>query len=195
MKIRSAFVSNSSSSSFVILDEDQSHRTKIHFEGSIIKVPQTFGGTTEFDRSNLLYDDFGSKLNWAFLQAYYMDQYQSQYGDVSNERQQFLFEDEWWSEHSLKEFHNLVTFTKEILKEGLGLPKNFPIDIYLKDDEPNFGIWWNNIFELTDENSVPAFIDHQSMWMQNPQHLRIFEYNNLIKFLFNARSLILFKTE
>jgi hypothetical protein len=191
MKLRHGFVSNSSSSSFVILDKNDNF-TKIHFEGDIIKVPQTFGGETEFARNKQTHRMFGTKLNWAFLQAYYMDNYQSCYGDIVTRNDKPLFEDDWWREHFLSNYRNLITKVKDTLIDGLGLGSDVPIEIYLKDfsSDDNFGIWWNNHFDLKDEECVSAFIDHQSIWTQSPKNLEIFDGNNLKYFLFNPDSYI-----
>jgi hypothetical protein len=58
-----------------------------------------------------------------------------------------------------------------------------------------YGTWWNNNFKITEKNCVYASIDHQSSWMQNPQHLIIFDDNNLKTFLFKVNSHIKFDLE
>jgi hypothetical protein len=74
MKKREGFVSNSSSSSFVVmgngsnmLEEDFFKK----FEFDEINVPDTFGGETEFGWQMEEYHDFGDKLNIAVLGARY----------------------------------------------------------------------------------------------------------------------------
>lgn len=71
MKIRNGFISNSSSSSFIIFGENNFRIPKLHkaYNNNIILIPQTFGGTTDF-RSNNEYKDFADKLNFAALCAW-----------------------------------------------------------------------------------------------------------------------------
>jgi len=76
MKIRSGFVSNSSSSSFVVIGKGVRKRAKLHpaYTGgptSILDIPQTLGGATTFDGcSDEMCDNFIDRLNFASLIAY-----------------------------------------------------------------------------------------------------------------------------
>lgn len=77
MKVRIGFVSNSSSSSFVVVSDgilDQ--ETEDAFIESIRKkhvkfVPFQNGAECKFGWEEKEYNDVDTKLNWAFLQAYY----------------------------------------------------------------------------------------------------------------------------
>ena len=71
MKIRLGFVSNSSSSSFITIgSSDNLEMPQLHSAYSIreIRIPETFGGTTEWECS--AYSTFADRLNWAALMCY-----------------------------------------------------------------------------------------------------------------------------
>ena len=79
MKVRNGFVSNSSSSSFVVINT--STAAEYHDEVNTVdtsqplKVPETFGGETEFGWQIEKYYDIGSKINFAYLQAQFLGDY------------------------------------------------------------------------------------------------------------------------
>lgn len=76
MKIRSGFVSNSSSSSFIVISqngEDESYELRKKYEAGITTlVVDGKLGHTEFGWEHEEYNDFGSKLVFAYLQAHYL---------------------------------------------------------------------------------------------------------------------------
>jgi len=78
MKIRSGFVSNSSSSSFIVITSitsgDYIHKLRKKFEGQSLVIDKDFG-ETEFGWQFEKYSDFGSKIIFAYLQAAYMTIY------------------------------------------------------------------------------------------------------------------------
>jgi hypothetical protein len=69
MKIRNGFVSNSSSSSFIIIGKGD-HTIPNIIENKL-NIPQPFGGNYEFGWEEVEYTDFGDRLNWAALCALY----------------------------------------------------------------------------------------------------------------------------
>lgn len=85
MKIRSGFVSNSSSSSFIVISqagEDVSYELsrKKHEGGITTLVVDGNLGHTEFGWERNEYNDFGSKLIFAYLQAHYLIKYKDERG-------------------------------------------------------------------------------------------------------------------
>lgn len=69
MKIRQGFVSNSSSSSFVVMGYAKNPLYKDSYEGRTLMVGEE--GETEFGWQNTKYTGFQTKLNFAYLQALY----------------------------------------------------------------------------------------------------------------------------
>lgn len=71
MKIRNGFVSNSSSSSFVVIQQSNDIIVPDIFEDWIY-IPTTFGGETKFEWQKNIYKDIGSKINFVMLQSMYL---------------------------------------------------------------------------------------------------------------------------
>ena len=72
MKTRNGFVSNSSSSSFIVVSNKEEINTPLALNG-IIKIPRNETGEIDFSRRGGFYQDFDSKLNFMVLQALYSD--------------------------------------------------------------------------------------------------------------------------
>lgn len=72
MKVRQGFVSNSSSSSFIVIKNN--NLVIPEFSEDILEVPESFGGNLEFGWGPNDHFDFGSKLNFAYMQTQYRGQ-------------------------------------------------------------------------------------------------------------------------
>lgn len=70
MKIRKGFISNSSSSSFIVISDKGKFELKDSFVGKVFNDSARLGNC-EFGWENVKYDDPYSKINYAFLQSYY----------------------------------------------------------------------------------------------------------------------------
>jgi len=91
MKIRNGFVSNSSSSSFIVIDGNQVNQEKIDkvdlilkSSGDVVKFPLEYG-QHEFGWEFKKYNSWDDKLNFAFLQAMTGEKYLELFKEYVNE--------------------------------------------------------------------------------------------------------------
>lgn len=106
MKVRSGFVSNSSSSSFVIIGNGSFLDPNVSHE---LNVPQDLGGELEFGWGPETITDIGSRINFAYLQAQYV-----------NKTNETLLEK---AMEATGEYHPWFIMLENVLKKNLGVGK------------------------------------------------------------------------
>lgn len=128
MKRRLGFVSNSSSSSFVVVSEYGYHgkQTLTMTDGKL--VLGQIGGNDEFGWSFIEYNDFLSKLNWVCLQADYSkdNRYKEMIESVLKNNIDGIEEIVWELEGSI-DHQSKTTGMEQIFKDETSL-KNFLFD-------------------------------------------------------------------
>jgi len=75
MKIRNGFVSNSSSSSFVVIGKEDLKIPELnnaYIHNRVLMIPQTFGGNWDFTQCET-FNTFEDRLNFAALVAWYKE--------------------------------------------------------------------------------------------------------------------------
>jgi len=170
MKVRAGFVSNSSSSSFLVFGGEGiyviPHMPKMYKDPSTLYVPFTFGGEVDFGRQRENYKDFGSRLNFAWLLA---------------ERLQRVRINKAADFH--KDFvKNMSDDVRKIYDRDVD--EVLMLETVIKDNIPNVT---NINWLLTEENysmnkaKMSGHIDHQSQWFdRTDNYWMIFEDNDSI---------------
>jgi len=165
MKIRSGFVSNSSSSSFIVDISDVfmiQHMPEKLKDTKTLYVPYIFGGEFEFGRQRQNYKDFGSRLNWAYMQAKYAQNAANHY---KTEEEKYRA----WSKEDIKFYdeiskRNDIQLLEEVLKEHLNIDK---VEWKIRLDAEEYDGFTNskNMKSYPNED-IPfmgGYIDHQSI--------------------------------
>lgn len=161
MKMRSGFVSNSSSSSFVVISSpvDQTFIAKIRkaYGDRGEFIVDASNGEYEFGWQNEKYNDFWSKVNFAYLQARYVEK------------------DPKYS-YTVKVHPEWLVMLEKVLKDNLNV----------KTIVWNMALEWHH----GEENQPYGYIDHQSASYEGA-NIEIFESEDaLTRFLFSDGSYI-----
>lgn len=174
MKIRSDFVSNSSSSSFIVIRS--TNIEKYNFNNQNITVPNINEGNREFGWGWEKFNDFWSKLNFCAIQLSEIRTQKKYYDEVIAKTEK-TDDDIFWLEHrgkKIKEdsdrFDDLWDMLQTVCKD------NFNLNIELASEEEI-----DNMF---------AYIDHQSN-VSDGQNMEMFESEyDLYNFLASSDSFI-----
>jgi hypothetical protein len=188
MRVRQGFVSNSSSSSFVIVGEDPSKNFIPDLKSKkLLRVPHTLGGETLFGRGNEDHTDIGSRVNWAFMQAGIYDR-AARSGDTLAIDVGETLPDQ-----------PLLPILRRVIKRATGAEI---IRVYLNEYDGEMESL--DIYEDPDDlesiktdakwardRTVESSLDHGSCWAEKPENLDIFKDEDvLLRFLFNRESKI-----
>jgi hypothetical protein len=163
MKIRSGFVSNSSSSSFIVIDSaidnNRIKELKKNFEGTVLVVDGSFGHT-EFGWEREEHYDTGSKIIFAYIQA------------------MSLIEATWNTDDELKaKSEEWLEMLEKVVKKNLGVRE----------------IEWKLTTRWDLEKSTGkahAYIDHQSASCEGMNTEMFDSEEELTNFLFSDKSYI-----
>lgn len=163
MKIRSGFVSNSSSSSFIVIgfvaDDNKMKNLRKRFEGTVLVVDKNFGHA-RFGWETEKYHDMGSKIIFSYIQAISLIE------DVRNVDDKFKAKAEDW-----------LKMLEKVIKDNLGVRE----------------IEWKltTILDLEESNGkYHAYIDHQSASYEGMNTQMFDSEEELTRFLFNNDSYI-----
>lgn len=174
MKQRNDFVSNSSSSSFIVIKDTNCQN--FNFNDETIKVPNSDSGNLEFGWGFQKYDDFWSKLNFCALILVSIDEHRNWVKDDKDCTYEW---EKRYNQHK-KDIISKYDAMKQMLVDVCH--EEFHLDIELRTPED---------CNTSSEGSIFAYIDHQSDIFENPSNAAMFDSkSDLINFLTSSDSYI-----
>lgn len=172
MKQRTDFVSNSSSSSFIVISDNADTVKKYDFKDETVLIPCN-KGNFQFGWQWAKYDDFWSKLNFAALHIIDIESSKKYINDTPK--------DEWAKRYNeakkkwIEKQEDMKNLLIEVCKEEFNLNIEFRTP-----DQCEFN-----------EGDLYCYIDHQSNYMESPDNVKMFDSkSDMINFLCNEKSFI-----
>ena len=172
---RNDFVSNSSSSSFIVINKNND--IKIYdYNNETVSVPCT-DGCYQFGWQFEKYDDFWSKLNFCAIQIIELKQSYEYAKEISEKQNKSDYDIGWLKYYGHKildnnKFDKLTDMLKKVCKE------QFNLNIEIQFDAGLMG------------SSIDAYIDHQSSASEGANMEMFDSENDLIYFLASTKSYI-----